>query len=96
MLQLNGMSRDESIALVPYTVEEMIALDHVAMLNENIDIDGTETVDGREIQLTSIQSIDEDHMSFIYFYKRAIDTPAKYKAIKLRKRAMRRKQLMGI
>ena len=71
---LNWMTKDEAMVLVPPSPEETNARLDVNLLNED------ETP-------WPIENMNEDHMTYIVIYSRAIDTEAKRKAIEARTRA---------
>lgn len=76
MHRLNWVSKEEISVLVPPSIEEMQANQDVALLNEDEDV-------------WPIEDLNEDHLTYIIIYQRAIDTPAKRRAIERRQEAWR-------
>jgi|1_EtaG_2_1085319.scaffolds.fasta_scaffold19382_2 hypothetical protein len=74
-LRLQGLDEEEIAVHVPYSATEMDALMQLELLNRNEPV--------------KIQDLQEDHFTYVLYYKQAQDTPAKYAAIEGRKMAMR-------
>lgn len=73
--RLKGFSTSDIDLFVPPTPEEMKAKRKLALLNQN-DISGAK-----------IESVDEDHMTYIVIFMMGKETDAKKTAINLRRRA---------
>ena len=74
MFKLNWIDKDEVMIMVPPSIEEMKAMEDIELLNMNEEV-------------WDIDDMDEDHLTYIYIYKRALDTDAKRKAISARQKA---------
>ena len=70
-LVMLGIDEDESRLFVQETGAEIEARSQLVLLNKNTD-------------LNPVSDIQEDHDAYICIYRQAIDTPAKFKAIKNR------------
>lgn len=74
MFKLNWVEKDEVMLMVPPSVEEMRAMEDIELLNANEEV-------------WPIEDMNEDHLTYIYIYKRALDTDAKRKAVAARQQA---------
>lgn len=72
-LILNGSTQEEARLYITPSIEEEQAKNDIEMINEN--------------RTPKIRSLQEDHMTFIVMYHRAVNTPAKYASIEARKQA---------
>lgn len=69
-LRLSGIDHKEINNIVPKSPEEITAEMHVEMINRNI--------------VPELDNLDEDHMTFILIYQKAMDTAAKQAATEAR------------
>ncbi len=74
LYELNWISEEEIKILVPYTYEELQALEDLKLINKNIPIE--------------VVNMEEDHLSFIIIYATALDNDAKIVSIQNRKEAL--------
>lgn len=75
LYRLQGFARDEIMARVPESMEEMQAKSDLEFINRNEKPE-------------DIQTLQEDHLTYLQIYERAKDTPAKLQAITRRRNAM--------
>ena len=75
LYRLQGFARDEIMARVPESMEEMQAKNDLEFINRNEKPE-------------DIQTLQEDHLTYLQIYERAKDTPAKLQAITRRRNAM--------
>lgn len=72
LLKLNGMARKEIDVICPYTADELDAMQWLELIN-------------REEMPPEIDDLEgEDHMTYVVYYQRAMNTSAKAKAIRAR------------
>jgi hypothetical protein len=72
----NGFTKEEATAFVMKTPDELNAEENIKYINENM------------LDKSDIESMSEDHYTYLYKYESARDTPAKPIYIEKRKKAI--------